>query len=236
MRVYRGRLADADRDRAGTATMLARAGRTGEAALRVWSPHRQVAFGPRDVRAAGYETARAAARRRGYATVERSVGGRAVAYSGTTVAFAHALPLAGSRVDRSLEERYAGATTTLVDTLRDLGVDARRGEPPASYCPGAHSVRVAGGGKVAGVAQRVRSDAALVAGCVLVTDRRDLADVLAAVYDALDVAFDPGTVATVSDASGPADPPTVVRSLERAFAGDDRTVVEDADELEDGGR
>jgi lipoate-protein ligase A len=217
MRLVRGRAATVDADRAATAAMLTSAGETGVEAFRAWTPHRQVAFGRRDTHAEGYETARRAAETRDYAVVERSVGGRAVAYTGSTVAFAHALPLDDPR--QGLTGRYEGGVDGVDVALRTLDVDARPGEPAASFCPGDHSVQ-ARGRKLSGIAQRIRSDAALVAGCVLVSDRSDLVDVLGPVYEALDVPFDPDSVGTVADAGGPSDPDRVCRALERAFVGD----------------
>jgi lipoate-protein ligase A len=234
MRLVRGRAGTLAADRAATTTMLTRAGETGEAAFRAWTPHRQVAFGRLDARTDGYEAARRAARRREYRVVERRVGGRAVAYTGTTVAFAHALPLADPR--RGLTDRYESGVDGVRAALSELGVDARPGEPSASFCPGDHSVQLGGdrAGKVAGIAQRIQSDAALVAGCVLVDDRAALVDVLDAVYEALAVPFDPASVATVANTGGPTDPAAVCRALERAFVGDpsdDRVRVEAVDEL-----
>jgi lipoate-protein ligase A len=223
MRLVRGRATTPGDDRAATAAMFERAGATGEEAFRAWTPHRQVAFGRRDAREPGYEAACRAARERGYATVERSVGGRAVAYTGTTVAFAHALPLDDPR--QGLTERYDAGVDGVVVALDTVGVETERGEPPGSFCPGEHSVQLADDerpGKVAGIAQRIRSDAALVAGCVLVADRHELVDVLSAVYCALDVPFDPASVGTVADAGEAIDPGAVCRALERAFVGDER--------------
>ncbi|AUV83300.1 lipoate--protein ligase [Salinigranum rubrum] len=220
MRLVRGRAATPAEDRAATATMLTRAGETGEEAFRAWTPHRQVAFGRRDTHADDYDLARRTARERGYAVVERSVGGRAVAYTGSTVAFAHAIPLDDPR--RGLTERYEAGVDGVLVALSDLGVDADRGEPADSFCPGDHSVRLVGangGGKVSGIAQRVQSDAALVAGCVLVNGREDLVDLLTPVYEALAVPFDPASVGTVEDAGGPGDPERACRALERAFIG-----------------
>jgi lipoate-protein ligase A len=218
MRLVRGRADSPAEDRAATATLLARAGDASEEAFRAWTPHRQVAFGRRDTHESGYPAACEAARERDYAVFERSVGGRAVAYTGTTVAFAHAVPLEDPR--RGLTERYEAGVDGVVVALHDLGVDAERGEPSASFCPGDHSVRAVGGGKLAGIAQRIGSDAAVVAGCVLVDDRSELVAVLAEVYAALELPFDPASVATVADVGGPADPDRVCRALERAFVGD----------------
>lgn len=218
MDVIRGRDPRPAVDREHTAALIANAG-DGEPGVRVWTPVRQVAFGRRDARESGFERATAAAAERGFATIERGVGGRAVAYPGDTLAFAHALPLSDGAGRGSLSERYELATETVCDTLGDLGADVTTGEPTGSFCPGDHSIRAAGGGKLAGIAQRVRGDAALVAGCVIVTqeDASDIAEVTAAIYDALGVPFDPETVGSVAGAGGPGDSRTVARALEAAF-------------------
>jgi lipoate-protein ligase A len=230
MHLVRGRAATVEADRAATAAMLDRAGETGVEAFRAWTPHRQVAFGRRDTHADGYEAACRAARERDYRVVERSVGGRAVAYSGSTVAFAHAIPLADPR--QGLTERYEGGVDGVIVALHDLDIDAGPGEPAAAFCPGEHSVQV-DGRKIAGIAQRIRSDAALVAGCVLVSERADLVDVLTPVYAALDVPFDPDSVGVVSDGGEPTSS-AVCRALEHAFVGsadDSRVQPESVDGL-----
>jgi octanoyl-[GcvH]:protein N-octanoyltransferase len=227
MRVIRGRAASAKADRTVTAEMLAEVAERGVPAVRVWTPHRQVAFGRRDSHADDYEEAKAAAEARGYPPIERSVGGRAVAYTGeTTLAFATAVPVDDMR--QGLDRRYEEATRTVLDALRDLGVVAQRGEPDASFCPGAHSVQ--SDGKIAGIAQRVTRGSALVSGCLLVDERADLVGVLDPVYTALDVPFDPDSVGTVADAGGPDDPNEVARALEAAFVGERETDVEHVDD------
>jgi len=220
MRVLRGRAATAEADRERTGAMLGRTGETGEPAVRVWRPGRQVAFGRREAAEPGYDRARDAARALGFTPVERRVGGRAVAYTGTTLAFAHAVPVADART--GLADRYEQTTERLRRALADLGVEAGAGEPPDSFCPGTHSLQ--SGGKLVGVAQRVRTDAALVAGCVLVADREELASALAAVYDALDQPFDPESVGSVAAAGGPGDPDRVRTAVERELVGDVATV------------
>lgn len=213
MRVLSGRAATISADRERTRAMLDRAGETGEPAVRVWTPHRQVAFGRREASEAGYDRAVTAARDHGFEPVERSVGGRAVAYTGSTVAFAHAVPVANPRT--GLGDRYDAAVGRLRRALATLGVDAVPGEPPDSFCPGSHSLQC--GGKLVGVAQRVRTDAALVAGCVVVDDCETFAEVLTAVYDALDQPFDPDSVGSVAAAGGPSDPDRVVAAVRREF-------------------
>lgn len=222
MRVYRGDLSTPAADREPTADLLASAA-AGVPAVRVTVPPRQVAFGRRDARESGFDRAKRAARDAGFPPVERDVGGRAVAYTGSTLAVGVAVPTGDGR--GSIDSRYEVATETLRDALRDLGADVVRGEPPAAFCPGDHSLRVASdsgvgnGGKVAGLAQRVRADAALVAGVLVVSaaDPGPIARVTERVYDALDVPFDPESVGSVADAGGPGDPDAVARAVEGAF-------------------
>jgi octanoyl-[GcvH]:protein N-octanoyltransferase len=222
MRVFRGRGDDPAADREATAAVVEQVAATGEPALRVWTPHRQIAFGRRDVRSDGYGRAAAAARDRGFDPVERSVGGRAVAYTGSTVAFARAEPI--DDVRSGMQDRYDAATAAVRTALRGLGVPAEEGEPDDAFCPGQHSLQAAG--KVAGIAQRVRTDAALVGGVVVVADHAEIADVLEPVYDALDVPFDPDAVGSVARSGGTDDPDTVVEALTDALVGDREPVDE----------
>lgn len=221
MRVLRGRDASPRVDRAHTARLLADAvdGRPG---VRVWAPPEQIAFGRRDVREPGYDRARRAAERAGYDPIRRDVGGRAVAHTGDSLAFALAVPLDGDR--GSIHERYAAVARTVRSTLEEGGAGISPGEPSRSFCPGDHSLRAAGdgkstGGKLAGIAQRVRADAALVAGCLVVSrsDADVLTTVLKPVYDALDVPFDPDSVGSVEAAGGPGDPRRIARAVEQAL-------------------
>ena len=225
MRVVRGSPADAEADREVTRRLAGLVERTGDPAVRVWTPPRLVAFGRRDAAAAGYDRAREAALERGYDPIERSVGGRAVAYTGETVAFAHVVPTDGSE---SIRERYRETTGRLERVLEGLGATVRRGEPEGAFCPGDHSLQ--GDGKVAGVAQRVRSDVALVGGCVvaIARDERELAGVLEPVYAALDVPFDPGSVGSVEGAGGPGAVAPVVDAVETAFVDGETAVLEAA--------
>lgn len=214
MRLVRGRAADPEADRAVTDALVRDAADSGEPALRVWTPHRTVAFGRRDAREDGFGAAKRAAEERGYRPLERSVGGRAVAYTGeTTLAFARAAPVTDER--EGLHDRYEGATSAVLRALRAVGATARRGEPERSFCPGQHSIRA--DGKFVGVAQRVTRGAALLAGCVLVAEREELRDVLGAVYGELGAAFDPGSVGSVEAAGGPAEPDAVREALEGAL-------------------
>jgi len=212
MHVSRGRADSIDADHARTASTIERAELSGEPALRVWTPHRQVAFGRRDVRADGYDRARTAASQQGFRPVERRVGGRAVAYTGSTVAFVRAIP----EVDRTaIQSRYETATRRLRRALDRVGVEAVEGEPEGAFCPGSHSLSA--DGKVAGLGQRVRHDLAVVAGVVVVRDHAAIAGVLDPVYEALSVPFDPASVGSVARAGGDSDPDAVVAAVLEAF-------------------
>lgn len=201
MRLLRGRASDHERDYERTRDLVASVAAEGDAALRCWRPPRQVAFGRRDRRATGYDRARRAARDRGYAVVERAVGGRAVAYTGRTVAFALAESTAAGR--EGIDDRYDRVLGAVERTLTSVGVPVRRGEPPDSFCPGSHSLQAAG--KLAGLAQRVRQDVALTAGIVVVRDHGPIATVLDRVYNALGVPFDPESVGSVACTGGDTD-------------------------------
>jgi lipoate-protein ligase A len=221
--VVRGRLADPVADGGATAALRDRVADSGQPAVRVWAPARIVAFGRRDTRQDGYDAAAAAAREHDYEPVERSVGGRAVAYDGeTTLAFARITPVDGVR--GGLDERYDALTSDVTRALADLGVDARAGEPPNSFCPGQHSLQA--DGKLAGLAQRVTQGAAITSGALTVANHDDLAAVLDPVYGALDVPFDPESVGSVARAGGPSDPDRARDALEDALVGDrEREVV-----------
>lgn len=213
MYVRRGRAETIDADRERTAAVVAHAEREREDTLRVWRPHRQVAFGRRDANADGYELAREAAEERGFPATTRDVGGRAVAFTGSTLAFVHAIPVESAR--GGIETRYEDATDTLLAALASLGVAASNGEPPDSFCPGSHSLRA--DGKLAGLAQRITDDVAVVAGVVVVADREQLTSVLGPVYERLGVPFDPASVGSVAGAGGPADPDTVADAVTETF-------------------
>lgn len=213
MRVLQTRASSVEADREHTDRMVDRAAETGQRALRAWTPHRHVAFGRRDANAEGYERARSIARNRGFPTVERRVGGRAVAYTGSTVAFSYAEP---GPERTAIEARYAAATDRVRDALASLGVDTEEGEPDGAFCPGTHSLQARG--KIAGLAQRVRKDVAVVGGIVVVRDHDAIADLLDPLYDALRVPFERDAVGSLARAGGTADPDEVCRALVDVFA------------------
>jgi len=209
-----GRPDSIDADYQLTGDLMRYTAETETPAIRVWRPHRQVAFGPRDTNADGYESARQTARERGYRSVERRVGGRAVAYTGSTVAFVRCRPIEDLR--RGLQQRYEEMSTDLQAALRDLGVEAEPGEPSESFCPGSHSLQA--NGKIAGIAQRVTNSVAVVSGILVVSDHEEIAAVLEPIYADLGVAFDPDSVGSIRNAGGTDDHDPVLHTVAGALS------------------
>lgn len=220
MRILQGRVDTAEADRRVTRELVERVAETGTPALRVWQPPEQVAFGRRDTSREGYEPAVEHAREAGLPVVERAVGGHAVVFTGTTVAFARAEPVDDART--GIQERYNLTTAAVERALADLGVTVWEGEPDGSFCPGTHSLSASG--KIVGLAQRVRHDVATVAGIVVVRDHERIAAVLGPVYDSLSLAFDSGAVGSVARAGGEAAPPAAMARLTDRLADEPRTV------------
>lgn len=210
MRVVRGSGDSPSADRAVTDDLLESVAETGDPALRVWQPPEQVAFGRRDTTRAGYERARAVLADHGVPAIERSTGGHAVYFTGTTLSVVLAEPVGDQRT--GIESRYDETVEPLQSALAALGVDAHRGEPAGAFCPGTHSLSAEG--KIVGLAQRVRQEVAVVAAIVVLSDHEAIASLLGPVYDALDVSFDPESVGSVVRAGGPADAETVRGAIE----------------------
>jgi octanoyl-[GcvH]:protein N-octanoyltransferase len=167
------------------------------ATLRVHRPARELAFSKQDASANGFPAAVSAARAAGFEPVVRLAGGRAAAFHEGTLAIAwsrpEARPVAGTRA------RFSELADVVVAALQDLGVDARIGEVPGEYCPGAWSVNARGEVKLAGIGQRLIAGAAHL-GCVLVVnDSALLRSALEPVYSALDLDWSPATAASVDD-------------------------------------
>lgn len=222
MRVLRGRDGSVEADREATRELVSTVGETGERGLRVWYPPAQVAFGPRDRANDGYQAARNATIDRGSQPCERATGGRAVAFTGDVLAIVHAEP--ADPTEPRIDARYEEAMATLETALEGIDVSTGRGEPPATWCPGAHSLSA--DGKLAGLAQRVRREVAIVAGALVVRDAEAVADVLAPVYDALGVPFAPDSVGSLAAAGATVDRVGVRRAVEDAFVGDNEPTVE----------
>ena len=163
--------------------------------LRVAEP--VLAFGKQDANSSGFPRAVEAARAAGFAPVLRLAGGRAAVFHEGTLAFAHATR--EERPTQGTRRRFEATGGWLVAALARIGVDARVGEVPGEYCPGAFSVNARGRTKLAGVGQRLISGAAHLGGVVVVRDSAGVRDVLVPVYDALGLDWDPATVGSIED-------------------------------------
>jgi lipoate-protein ligase A len=164
---------------------------------RLGRPGRILTFGRRDAVSDGYPAAVEAAKAAGYEVVLRIAGGRAAAYNGQALNLSRAhrdpSPAGGTRA------RFAEMADLVRAALSGLGVDARVGEVPGEYCPGAFSVNAGGRVKLAGIGQRLIKGGAHV-GCVIVAGgSEELRDVLIPVYEALGIDWAPATAGSVED-------------------------------------
>ena len=164
--------------------------------LRIARPGAIVAFGKRDAVSPGYAEAVAAARAGGFEAIERLAGGRAAVFHEDTISFALALSDPDPR--RRVNERFEATAQLIADALGGLGVDARVGEVPGEYCPGAHSVSAAGRRKIMGVGQRLVAGGAHVGGVVVVDGADRVRDILVPVYAALGLPWRPDTTGSVA--------------------------------------
>lgn len=177
-------------DTAVSHALLRQAGSDGLAeSLRLHQPGSIVAFGRRDVVSAGYRRAVAAGRGAGYEAVERLAGGRAAVFHSGTIAFGWTIPTLAPR--ETIRPRFEALDEVLLAAFRALGADARVGEVPGEYCPGAYSINVSGRHKVMGTGQRIIGRAAHVGGVVVVDGGDRIAEVLIPVYEALDLTWNP---------------------------------------------
>nr|WP_202885712.1 lipoate--protein ligase [Kribbella sandramycini] len=178
-------------------------GGVGEA-LRVYRPAAPVVvFGRRDTRLAGFGAAVGAARDAGFVPLIRAVGGRPVAYTSAALVVDHVRyeELAPEGMQARFEyygELYAGV-------LRGAGIDARVGEVPGEYCPGAHSINARGAVKLVGTGQRVIRNGWLFSALVVLGDDDVLRPLLSEIYRLLELPFDPATVGSVTTEGGTAD-------------------------------
>jgi octanoyl-[GcvH]:protein N-octanoyltransferase len=168
--------------------------------IRIHRPGNEVAFGRQDVASPGYEAAAEAAGAAGFAAVERLAGGRAAVFHQGTIAIARAY--SDPQPPKRTYARFEEMAGLIADALRGLGVDARVGEVPGEYCPGAYSVNARGKSKLAGIGQRMIRGGAHMGGVVIASGGRDIARVLEPVYRALELDWDPATSGSVSEELG----------------------------------
>jgi lipoate-protein ligase A len=168
--------------------------------IRIHRPGNEVAFGRQDIASPGYDAGAEAARAAGFAAVERLAGGRAAVFHQGTIAIARAY--SDPQPPKRTYARFEEMADLIADALRGLGVDARVGEVPGEYCPGAYSVNARGRTKLAGIGQRMIRGGAHMGGVVVASDGREVARVLEPVYRALELDWDPATSGSVADELG----------------------------------
>lgn len=167
-------------------------------ALRCYRPRPTVAFGRRDRFLPGFSEAAQAARRHGFTPVIRGAGGRAAAYDEGCLVLDEIMPAVDSIA--GIQARFADSAALHARALRALGVDARVGELPGEYCPGAFSVNARGAVKLVGAAQRIIRGGWLLSSVVVVRAAAGAAvrAVLLDVYDALGLDWDPETAGSLA--------------------------------------
>src|SRR5919201_2329251 len=168
--------------------------------IRIHRPGNEVAFGRQDVASPGYQDAAEAARTAGFAAVERLAGGRAAVFHQGTIAIARAY--ADPQPPKRTYARFEEMAELIADALQGLGVDARVGEVPGEYCPGAYSVNARSATKLAGIGQRMIRGGAHMGGVVVAWGGREVARVLEPVYRALELDWDPSTSGSVAEEIG----------------------------------
>jgi octanoyl-[GcvH]:protein N-octanoyltransferase len=212
--------------------------------IRTHRPGREVAFGRQDVSSPGYAAAAEAARAAGFAAAERLAGGRAAVFHPGTLAIARAY--ADPQPPKRTYARFEEMADLVAAALRELGVDARVGEVPGEYCPGAYSVNARGRTKLSGIGQRMIRGGAHMGGVIVASGGDEIAAVLAPVYEALELDWDPATSGSAAEELGR---DVDVGELEEALIAelakryelldaeiDDETVRRAARDLEEGSR
>ena len=163
---------------------------------RVYRPGATVAFGRLDALRPGYRRAAAAAAARGFTPVSRLGGGHAAAYHPGCVLIEIIRP--EPAVAEGIHRRFADGSALLAAALAMVGLVVEVGQRPGEYCPGRWSAH-ANGIKLAGPAQKSIRGASLWTAFVAVEDGARIRGVLAATYDALQLAWRHETAGAAAD-------------------------------------
>lgn len=183
---------------------------------RIYRPGATVAFGRRDRFRPGFREASAVARELGFAPLLRDAGGLAAPYDEQSVIVDRFS--VEHDITHGVRERFDAMAAAVADVLRGLGLDARVGAVPGEYCPGEHSVNIAGTLKVAGAAQRVVRGAAMVSVVLVVGSGERLREAVARVYEALGLPVDAPVTGSLRDVVPALAVDDVIAALRAAFA------------------
>jgi octanoyl-[GcvH]:protein N-octanoyltransferase len=184
------------------------------ATVRLYRPGPTLAFGRLDTLRPGFAEAGAAARDDGFDPIVRLAGGHAAAYHEESLIYEEITPQ--DDVTAGLHDRFRDGAELLASAIAAFGVDARVGEIPGEYCPGAYTVSAAGRIKLVGTAQRAVRGGALLSAFVLVGGGERLRAALFDVYRALELSWDPATAGALDDAA----PGVSIAAVEAAILGD----------------
>ena len=165
--------------------------------FRLHRPGRILAFSKQDAASEGFGQAVRAARTAGFEPVVRLAGGRAAVYHEETLALSWAV--ADHRPSARTEARFRELAELLRRALADLGVDARVGEIPGEYCPGAWSINARGATKLAGTGQRLIAGAAHRGAVIVVGNSGLVQEALVPVYEALGLDWNTATAGSIED-------------------------------------
>jgi octanoyl-[GcvH]:protein N-octanoyltransferase len=168
--------------------------------FRLHRPGRILAFSKQDAASEGFAQAVRAARGAGFEPVIRLAGGRAAVYHEETLALSWAV--ADRRPSAHTEARFRELAEILRQALADLGVDARVGEVPGEYCPGAWSVNARDVTKLAGTGQRLIAGAAHRGAVIVAGGSELLREALVPTYAALGLDWEPATAGSIEDEVG----------------------------------
>jgi octanoyl-[GcvH]:protein N-octanoyltransferase len=194
-----------------------------EEVVRIHSPAPTAAFSRRDTLRPGFATAVGAVRRRAFEPVVRFPGGRLAVYHEGSVVVDHVCRT--TALDLAVDTRFAEYAERVADVLRSRGVDARIGEVPGEYCPGAFSVNGAGVVKLAGSAQRVTRTGWVFSTVVQVAGASRLRAPLVEASAALGYPLELVTVGAVEDLHPGTSVGEVTRALAEAWTDADTEVV-----------
>lgn len=109
---------------------------------------------------------------------------------------------------------------SIVELLRDLGVEANFGPVAGEYCPGEHSVNARDSVKLVGTAQRVRRGARLFSACIPFEISADVAALFGRVNALLDLDWRPETLGWVSAENPKISADDLEAALLQRFAAD----------------
>jgi lipoate-protein ligase A len=195
--------------------------------LRIATPATTVVFAKRDAVAPGYEEAVRAARAQGFEATLRLAGGRAAVFHDGTMEIGHAMPDAEPRAGIHL--RFEATAGRLARALERVGVDARVGEVEGEYCPGRYSVNARGAVKLAGIGQRIVGGGSHTGVVLVVEDEQRVNAVIAPVYEALGLDWDPAASGSVRTESPGATWTSVRDALIAEYARDYDLVEDEVD-------